>query len=171
MAAPEGYRVPFSCFSTNTNRHPRFIIHHLIHSTDKWKKEKQAQTELSYYGLYLLNHLRRTVFHNQRCGLYPRTCRPCRRSIWAGTAWCPLCRCSTRACHVSIAERSPYFQVQHPAMLLTVSFPGGSSRRPGSVCQEPPAFGWQRVFHLRPHRWRFCPVTGLRPALQSWLEP
>ena len=29
----EGYRVPFSCF--HTNRHPRFIIHHLIHSTDK----------------------------------------------------------------------------------------------------------------------------------------
>ncbi|WP_369668721.1 DUF1896 family protein [Leyella stercorea] len=90
-------------------------------------RKKQAQTELSYYGLYLLNHLRENRFPqasdadfireradhavtneqketdtdravllrtvplgppqrepfstSQRCGLYPRTCRPCRRSI------------------------------------------------------------------------------------------
>jgi len=39
-----------------------FHIHHLIQSNKHMNRKKQAQTELSYYGLYLLNHLRENRF-------------------------------------------------------------------------------------------------------------
>ena len=39
-----------------------FHIHHLIQSNKQMNRKKQAQTELSYYGLYLLNHLRENRF-------------------------------------------------------------------------------------------------------------
>ena len=47
----EGYRVPFLAFTQTPTA---------IHG--QMNRKKQAQTELSYYGLYLLNHLRENRF-------------------------------------------------------------------------------------------------------------